>query len=101
LNYEYLFSFLQKKSALTKAPMATKVANAPQTIPAKGKKANMDSSEESSDEDELPKVIKIELCIFILIFAEKIRTRQSSDGNQTCQRSDYSGKREESECGFI
>jgi hypothetical protein len=34
------------------------VANAPQTIPAKGKKANMDSSEESSDEDELPKVVK-------------------------------------------
>jgi di/tripeptidase len=100
LNYEYLFSFLQKKSALAKAPMATKPANT-QTIPAKGKKANMDSSEESSDEDELPKVIKIELCIFILIFAEKIRTRQSSDGNQTCQRSDYSGKREESECGFI
>jgi hypothetical protein len=35
--------------------------SATQTIPAKGKKANMDSSEESSDEDELPKVIKIEL----------------------------------------
>jgi hypothetical protein len=38
--------------------MATKPANA-QTIPAKGKKANVDSSdEESSDEDEVPKVVK-------------------------------------------
>jgi hypothetical protein len=26
-------------------------------MPAKGKKANVDSSEESSDEDELPKVM--------------------------------------------
>jgi hypothetical protein len=40
--------------------MVTKPAKA-QTIQAKGKKANVDSSKESSDEDKLPKVIKIYL----------------------------------------
>jgi hypothetical protein len=59
MNSKFL---LKKKSALAKAPRATKPANI-QTIPAKGKKANVDSSEESADGDELPMVTKNELLI--------------------------------------
>jgi hypothetical protein len=52
--------FLQKKSALAKAPMATKPAKNPMTTKsATGKGMKTIFYEDSSDEDELPKVMII------------------------------------------
>jgi hypothetical protein len=62
---------------------AAKSANAQQTIPTKGKKANMDSSEESSDEG--PKVMKMNLkksCshpnLITLIYSQKTLTKEQA-----------------------